>query len=139
MNLNQLHINQLTPTGWAWYQKYLTALDAYDIDDYATFLADDVSVQFNNEAPMVGKDIAKVGLGHFWGSVTAMGFALVHEHINNYGEDHHFVMEALNHYDTSDGRRLTIRATAWTDRNHDGKVTAVRLYQDLSPLYAPAT
>jgi hypothetical protein len=136
MELDKLRINQLSPDGWAWYQDYMTALDAYDIDDYASFLVEDVTIQFNNDAPMTGLATARQGLNGFWGSITGMGYALVHEPLNIYGDDRHFVLEALNHYDRPDSARITIRATAWTDRGEDGKVTAVRLYQDLSPLYA---
>ena len=132
----RLRINQLTPEGWTWYQEYLTVLDAYDIDGYADLLSPDVSVQFNNDEPMVGHDLVKTGLGQFWRSVTAMGYTLLHAPLNILGDDRHFVLEALNHYDKKDGTRVTVRATAWTDRRDDGKVTSVRLYQDLSPLYA---
>ena len=58
-------MNQLSPDGWAWYQKYLTVLDAYDVDGYTAFLAPDVTVQFNNDAPMTGVDVVKRGLGGF--------------------------------------------------------------------------
>jgi hypothetical protein len=64
-----------------------------------------------------------------------MGYRLLHEPLNVYGDDRRFVLEALNHYDSSDGRRITVRATAWTDRDDDGRVVSVRLYQDLSALY----
>ena len=38
MELDKLRINQLTDEGWAWYQEYLTVLDAYDVDGYADLL-----------------------------------------------------------------------------------------------------
>lgn len=136
MDLGRLRINQLSGDGWAWYQDYLDVLDAYDVESYAKFLADDVEVQFNNDLPLVGLEAARIGLSRFWGSISAMGYVLLHEPLNVYGTDQHFVLEALNHYDNSDGVRITVRATAWTDRDDGGKVTAVRLYQDLSPIYA---
>lgn len=139
MNLKKLRTNQLTTQGWAWYRHYLDVLDVYDLDRYAAFLADDVSIQFNNADPMVGLERAKAGLGQFWGSITGMGYTLVHEPLNIYGTDDAFALEALNHYDTADRRRITIRAVAFTDRGADGKVTSVRIYQDVSPLYAAAS
>ncbi|MGY1670866.1 nuclear transport factor 2 family protein [Geodermatophilus sp. SYSU D00710] len=138
MELGRLRVNQLSAAGWEWYQQYLAALDAYDLERYSSFLSPDVSIQFNNDEPMVGREVAAKGLDQFWGSVTAMGYTLVHEPLNVYGDDHRFVLEALNHYDGADGRRVTVRATAWTDRGDDGAVTSVRLYQDLSPLYGTA-
>lgn len=138
MNLDKLRINQLDTETWDFYQRYLDALDRYDLEGYTALLADDVQIQFNNDAPVVGIDVATEALGQFWGSVTAMGYSLLHEPLNIYGDDRHWVMEALNHYDAADGTRITVRATAWTDRGPDGAVTSVRLYHDLSPLYAPA-
>jgi hypothetical protein len=138
VELGKLRVNQLAPAGWEWYQQYLTALDAFDIEQYSSFLSPDVSIQFNNDNPMEGLEVAKTGLDQFWASVTAMGYSLLHEPLNICGDDHRFVLEALNHYDSADGRRTTIRATAWTGRGDDGRVTSVRLYQDLSALYRTA-
>lgn len=135
MDLGRLRVNQLTEAGWDWYQRYLTALDAYDVDAYSSHLAPEVVVRFNNDAPLEGIDAVRDGLGGFWGSVTAMGYRLLHEPLNVYGDDRRLVLEALNHYDSSDGRRVTVRATAWTDRDEDGQVVSVRIYQDLSALY----
>jgi hypothetical protein len=139
MNLDRLRINELSDDAWSWYQRYLDALDAYALERYAEFLADEVSVQFNNDAPLAGKAAAKAGLGQFWGSISAMGYALLHEPLNIYGSDSAFVLEALNHYDRPDRDRITVRAAAFTDRATDGRVTSVRLYQDVSPLYAGAS
>lgn len=136
MDLGGLRVNQLTDAGWDWYQRYLAALDAYDVDAYCAYLSPDVVVRFGNDPPLEGIDVVREGLGEFWGSVTAMGYRLRHEPLNIYGDDRRFVLEALNHYDGADGRRVTVRATAWTDRGDDGAVVSVRLYQDLSALYS---
>ena len=135
MELGKLRVNQLSPEGWDWYQQYLAALDAYDIERYSSFLSPTSRSSSTTTTSMQGVEVAKKGLAEFWASVSTMGFALVHEPLNIYGDDRRFVLEALNHYDTADGRRITVRATAWTDRGDDGKVTSVRLYQDLSTLY----
>lgn len=136
MDLEKLRVNQLSADGWSWYQEYLDALDAYDLERYAAFLADDVFVQFNNDAPLRGKDVATQGLGQFWGAISGMGYALLHEPLNIYGTDRTFVLEALNHYDKPGQERLTVRAAAFTDRGEDGLVQSVRLYQDISALFA---
>ena len=92
-------------------------------------------MQFNNDEPMTGKDTAVTGMGGFWTSIQDMGYSLTQEPLNIYGTDDTYVLEALNHYDSDDGRRITIHAVAFTDRNADGKVTSIRVYQDLAPLY----
>ena len=134
---DSLRINQLGDKAWASYQQYLDALDAYDLDRFATFLADDITVQFNNDDPIEGKPTAVEGMGAFWQSIRDLGFTLTHEPVNIYGADNAYVLEALNHYDHPTRNRITIRAVAFTDRNPEGRVTAIRVYQDLSPLYAP--
>src|SRR6478609_379560 len=63
---------------------------------------------------------ARAGLSQFWGSITGMGYALLHEPLNIYGDDDRFVLEALNHYDEPGSSRITVRATAWTDRGGEG-------------------
>lgn len=131
-----LRVNQLSAEGWDWYRDYLDALDAYDLDRYSAFLADDVAIQFNNDPPTQGKDTAAAGLGRFWGAVSGMGYTLLHEPLNIYGDDRTFVLEALNHYDRPGRDRITVRAAAFTDRGPDGKVVSVRLYQDVSALFA---
>lgn len=60
-----------------------------------------------------------------------------HDLLNIYGTDDHYVLEALNHYTTLDGRQVTLRAVAFTDRNAAGLVDSVRLYTDTAPLFAP--
>lgn len=136
VTLTSLRINQLGDEAWASYQDYLEALDRYALDEFAAFLADDVSVQFNNDDPMTGKDVAVQGMGGFWTSIQEMGYSLTHEPLNLYGTDDHYVLEALNHYDRDGSPRVTIHAVACTDRNDDGLVTSIRVYQDLAPLYA---
>jgi ketosteroid isomerase-like protein len=138
MDITNLRTNQLSDKGWVEYQRYLAVLDDYDVDGFAAFLADDVSVQFNNDDPMTGIGTVVAGLGGFWASIQDMGYSLVHEPINIYGADDRYVLEALNHYEHAERDRITIRAVAFTDKNPDGKVTSIRIYQDLSPLYAPA-
>ncbi len=127
-----LKLNQLSPAATDWYiGQYLDAMDRLDIDAYAGFLADDVSVQFNN-APAVEGKAAVVGmLSGYWKSFGA----IEHEPLNIYGTDQSFMLEALNHYTRLDGRKATTRAIALTDRNVDGKVTSVRIYADASPVF----
>jgi ketosteroid isomerase-like protein len=131
--INHLRINQLSQNASHWYlERYLPALDALDLEGYAAFLADDVAMQFNNEDPIVGTAAVLGMLGGYWKSFKA----LEHELLNIYGSDHAFMLEALNHYVRHDGKRVTTRAIALTDRNAEGRVTAIRVYADASPVFA---
>ena len=77
-------------------------------------------------------------MGAFWASIQQMGYSLVHEPLNVYGTDEHYVLEALNHYDRDGEDRVTIHAVAFTDREDERHVSSIRVYQDLAPVYAAA-
>lgn len=51
------------------------------------------------------------------------------------GGDRHLVHEALNHYVTLDGRKVTLKAVAFIDRDEQGRIEHLRIYSDQSPLF----
>jgi hypothetical protein len=62
MITKNLRTNQLSPEATEWYlNRYLDAMDALDIERYAAFLADDVTMSFNNAPAVEGKP-AVVGM-----------------------------------------------------------------------------
>jgi ketosteroid isomerase-like protein len=127
-----VRINQLGPEATRWLHEVLTALDAKDVDAYTVFMADDVEASFNNgEMTMRGREAVRDGLARFWQSFGT----LAHDELNIYGTDRNLVHEALNYYTTLDGREVTIRAVAWVDRDDDGNIVSLRIYNDQSPLW----
>lgn len=134
MKTNNLGINQLSPEAFQWYLTYLRAVDEREIDAYASFLAEDCVMQTNSNPPMQGKKAIIAGLAQYWQSFAG----LEHDLLNIYGTDTSFVLEAWNHYTRHDGTGVSLRAAAFTDRNSEGRVQSVRLYADVSPLFAPA-
>lgn len=133
MKTSDLRTNHLSEDAYGWYVEYLGALDAKDIDAYGSYLAPDVELTMNNAEPLRGRDAVTAGLAEYWQSFRA----LEHDLLNIYGTDERFVLEALNHYTTLDGREVTLRAVAFTDRGRDGLATSVRLFSDTGPLFAP--
>ncbi|RIV17848.1 nuclear transport factor 2 family protein [Fibrisoma montanum] len=133
MITSNLRINQLSATAYNQYLAYLQAMDNRDVEGYGRFLADDVTVQFNNDAPMQGgKEAVLQGLGAYWQSFAS----IEHDLTNIYGTDSNYVLEALNHYVRHDGKAVTVHAVAFTDLNEAGEVKSVRIYQDVSPVLA---
>jgi ketosteroid isomerase-like protein len=127
-----LRVNELGEAASDWYlREYLAAMDALDAERYANFLSEDVSVQFNNAPAVEGKSAVITTLAGYWQSFAA----IEHEPLNIYGSDERFMLEALNHYVRHDGRKVTTRAVALTDRDAHGKVTSVRIYADASPVF----
>lgn len=86
----------------------------------------------NNAGPVSGHEAVTAGLAEYWQSFGE----LEHDLLTILGSPSAFVLEALNHYTTRDGRRVTVRAVAFTDRDDGGLVSSVRLYSDTSPLFA---
>ncbi|MEO1686062.1 MAG: nuclear transport factor 2 family protein [Cyanobacteria bacterium J06631_12] len=119
MKTDNLRINQLSPEGYEWYMNYLNALDAKDIERYGAFLAQDCTLFMNNAEPAAGKEAVLSGLSQYWQSFGD----LEHDLLNIYGTDRSFMLEALNHYQRLDGKPVTLRAFALTDRNEKGTVT----------------
>lgn len=135
MKTDRLRINQLSPAAYDWYRRYLAALDAKDIERYLAFLDDDCEMVMNNLDPVRGKAAIRDALSRYWA-----GFGnLEHDLANIYGTDSAFMLEALNHYTRPDGRAVTLRAVALTDRDAAGRVTSFRLYSDTGPLFASET
>lgn len=132
MRTDDLRVNQLSPAAFAWYQAYLAALDAKDIERYGMFLADGCIMQTNNQPPVSGKAAVVAALGQYWGTFGT----LEHDLLNIYGTDERFMLEALNHYTRADGKPVTLRAVALTDRNAAGLVSSFRLYTDTQALFA---
>lgn len=131
MITSNLRINQLSQPAYNAYLRYLEVLDAKDIDAYAAFLAEDVSIQFGNAPAVEGRAAVVEMLGGYWQSFKS----IEHDLFNIYGTDDAYVLEALNHYERHDGKKITVRAVAFTDKNEDGLVTSVRIFGDTSPLF----
>lgn len=131
MITSNLRTNQLSQPAFDAYLSYLKALDAKDIDAYATYLAEDVSIQFGNAPAVEGKAAVVEMLSGYWQSFKS----IEHDLVNIYGTDDTYVLEALNHYERHDGQMVTIRAVAFTDKNEEGLVTSVRILGDTSQLF----
>ena len=81
---------------------------------------------------MSGINAVREGLKSFW-----QGFKSVrHEELVIFGSERNLVHEALNHYETLDGRQVTVRAVAFIARDGEGRIEAMRIYNDQSPVWA---
>jgi ketosteroid isomerase-like protein len=120
MKVDKLRINQLSSNAYEWYLAYLQAVDTKNVEVYNTFLAEDCVMQSNNNSPIRGKAAIAQFLSNYWQTFAS----LEHDLLNIYGSDSFFVLEALNHYQRHDGKAVTLRAVAFTDRNEIGLVRA---------------
>ncbi len=133
MITKNLRINMLSKDAYAWYLHFLDALDARDIESYATFLSDDTTAQFDNMAVVIGKDNVVPQLAAAWQRFTG----LEHDLLTILGTDHSFGVESRNRYTRLDQKQVYINGAAFYDRNPQGLVSSVRMYTDISPLTGP--
>lgn len=89
-------------------------------------------MRFNNNLMAPNKVAMVDALGDYWKSYAS----LEHELLNIYGSRRTFMLEALNHYVRHDGKKVSVRAVALTDREDNGLVTGVRVYSDTTPLFS---
>lgn len=132
MITENLRVNQLSAKAYEDYLVYLRAIDTKDIESYGKFLSESISVQFNNDKPMQGKQSVLQGLNEYWQSFESVK----HDLTNIYGNDKTFVLEALNHYVRKDSQKVTVKAVAFTDLDEKGLVKSSRIYQDVSPVFS---
>lgn len=131
MITKNLRVNQLSATAYESYLAYLNTMDEKDLEVYGEYLADNITIQFNNDKSMKGKQTVLQGLDKYWQSFKK----IEHDLTNIYGNDKNYVLEALNHYVRNDGEKVTIKAVAFTDIDENGLVKSVRIYQDISPIF----
>lgn len=131
MKTDTLRINQLSPIAYQQYLRYLESMDNKNIEAYSEFLAADCVLQMNNDKPIEGKTAIAEKLAPYWNTFQS----IEHELLNIYGTDSAYVLEALNHYVRLDGRPVTVRAVAFTDRDQNEQVNSVRLYTDVSAVF----
>ncbi len=131
MITENLRVNQLSASAYEDYLRYLTALDAKDIESYATYLSNGVSITFGNSPAVSGKDAVVGMLRGYWQSFAS----IEHDLLNIYGSDDSYVLEAFNHYERHDGKKVTVRAVAFTDKDESGLVCSIRVFGDTSALF----
>ncbi len=134
MKTENLELNQLSEQAYVWYLGYLAAIDGKDVEKYGSYLADNCIMTQNNQEPVQGKAAILAGLTQYWKTFHT----LTHDLLNIYGTDSAFALEALNHYERLDGRKVTVRAVALTDRDDAGLVKHFRFYTDVTLVFAPA-
>ena len=112
---------------------YYADVDAMRREAFVERHSDDATVVFGNNPPAVGKKAIRAAIGGFWSMIGG----LRHERRNlwfiNDGDT--AVLEAVTHYTTKGGAKVPVPCVSLLDRNADGKVSSLRVYIDLAPLF----
>jgi ketosteroid isomerase-like protein len=116
-----------------WIDDYYADVDAMRLEAFVERHSDDAAVVFGNNPPSVGKEAIRAAIGGFWSMIGG----LRHERRNlwfiNDGDT--AVLEAVTHYTTKGGAKVPVPCVSLLDRNADGKVSSLRFYIDLAPLF----
>ena len=116
-----------------WIDDYYADVDAMRLEAFVERHSDDATVVFGNNPPAVGKEAIRAAIGGFWSMIGG----LRHERRNLWfiNDGHTAVLEAVTHYTTKGGAKIPVPCVSLLDRNADGKVSSLRFYIDLAPLF----
>lgn len=131
MKIDSLRTNQLSSEAFAWYQRYLVAMNSADLNGVIAHLAPDCAFQINNHMPMHGHEAIGAAFARYWDAIGG----IEHDLLNIYGDDHRFCVEMLCHYTRKDGSVVTLPAAVFIDRNAEGQISLARSYVDATPVH----
>lgn len=122
-----LRINQLSPAGTAWFAELLRVIETLDAGAVIEMMSKDITASHDSGVSLEqGRDQIRSTLEAGWAQTTS----LLHDELNLYGTDDHFVHEARTTVGFSDGRMLVIPALVAIDRDEDGLLASWRVYKD---------
>jgi ketosteroid isomerase-like protein len=108
------------------------ALDRGDVPGYLTFLAENASLRFGNNAPVVGKLAIKESLDAFYKCFNWVS----HDHVATWTARDGAAVEANVSYEKPDGSTVHVPAVTICRFGADQKITDYRIFVDLAPLFA---
>ncbi len=121
------------PFGESWIADYFTMVDRLNPEELVTWYTEDGSFRFANQPPAQGKNAMIAALKQFYSLVKSMH----HEKTGCWTDDHSGAWEAIAHFETNDGRKVSLPAVS-TLRVRDGLICEFRFVMDASPITQPA-
>lgn len=115
----------------SWVHDYFRSVDSMNMDAYLAFLSEDVRFRLGNNPPISGIPAVKDRLTTFWSQLKG----LRHNIVNLWELDDVTIVESTVTYTRLDDREVTL-PVATTMRRHGDKVSDIRIYIDLAPLFA---
>ncbi len=128
---SSLQTSQLSEAAFTWYADFLTAASNPNWRDQIGYYAEDAVLQANNRVPAHGLAAITAELERYWQGFTAIRY----EPINVLGCDHNFAVEMLCHYTLPSGQVFTVPASGFITRNDAGRIQAMRLFADVTPIF----
>lgn len=107
------------------------AIDRKDTDAFVSGLTEDASFRFGNAPELRGRDAIRDGVNGFFATIASSK----HRLDRVIGQDQALVCEGVVNYKRLDGREVTVPFVDVFDYEGN-KISAYRIYIDISPLYA---
>jgi ketosteroid isomerase-like protein len=109
------------------------AIDSMDPRALEGILADDATMVFGNSEPLVGRAAVLAGSEAFLSTVKGVR----HRLLNEWTVDATTIAEAEVTYTRLDTREVTVPVVSIWQVRPDAKITAYRVFLDLTPVYSP--
>src|SRR4051812_31512847 len=116
------------PTATSFFDK----VDSQDLDGLGALCADDVTMVFANQEPLIGRAAVLAGNTGFYSSIKGLS-----HHIRNewtFGATS--IAETDVTYSRLDGKQVTLPATTIWDVDDTGLISQIRIFVDLAPVFA---
>ncbi len=114
-----------------WFSQTYAHIDAMNMEGFIDGLTPTIALTVGNNPTMIGHEAVRGGIGAFWASING----LKHKIQNVIEQNGLTVLEALIDYQRKDGRTVEIPCVTILERSGE-KISALRIYFDISPVYA---
>lgn len=131
MKIDKLKSSNLSTDGFDWLKKSYLHSDSFNLDGFASILADNVSFQMGNNPVVTGKEEILKNIAAFWSSIQSMN----HNFINVFSVEKTIVLEAHIDYQKKDSSVVTIPCVTIIERDDQGLATSNRVFTDMTPLF----
>jgi ketosteroid isomerase-like protein len=116
----------------AWAKAFFADVDAMKMEPFLDHFAPEAKVSFGNHPPAVGRDQIKGAIGGLWDSIKG----LRHDFQRAWPDGDGVVLESHVTYSRTDGKDVVTPCVSVLERRN-GKVSELRIFIDLAPVFAP--
>ena len=115
-----------------WLREFYDQVDGSNVDAFTEYCAEDVSFQMGAFPPIQGLAEVMEAERQFLTTIDSHS----HRFVNVFTDGDTSVLEAVVTYIRLDGASVEVPCTTILHRT-EGKVDSIRVYLDISPVYAP--
>lgn len=115
----------------SWYEELFGHIDNRRMDEFLSFLTDDIKLTVANHPTAAGKEWVRVAVGALWQSVNGVK----HEFHHVFQDQGHMIFQATVAYTRLDNKVVSVPCVTIIRLEGD-LVSEWRIYVDLTPVFA---